>query len=95
MGRRIVLSENGFRRLMNSFINEDVLGNDWREVEEPIENRIDRDEAELEFINQHDWGVQGEENIDPTFYEEEDPSDYKDDIIHYPNDNELYNYGNW
>lgn len=31
------------------------------------------------FKNEHDWGTQGEENIDPTFYE--DPDWYRDDVI--------------
>lgn len=81
-------------------LNEDVLGDNWHEVEndafnnyEPFEDQIERYEAEEEFRNQHDWGTQGEKEFDPTFYE--DPDQYKDDIVHYPTDNELYNYGNW
>jgi hypothetical protein len=55
-----------------------VLGNDFRQADdtsalnnyEPFENQIDRYEAETEFRNQHDWGTQGEEDIDPTYYDQ-------------------------
>ena len=80
-----------------------MLGNDWRQDEddvlnnyEPFEDQIDRYEAETEFRNQHDWGAQGEEDIDPTHYDqhsdvigwnddepegyEEDPDWYRDDV---------------
>ena len=38
-----------------------------------------------------DMGV-GEENIDPSYYEDFDPMNYDN---HVPTDNELYNYGKW
>jgi hypothetical protein len=90
-------------RSVNKILKEGVLGNDWRQDEddvlnnyEPFEDQIDRYEAENEFRNQHDWGAQGEEDIDPTHYDqhsdvigwnddepegyEEDPDWYRDDV---------------
>ena len=90
-------------RSVKRILREDVLGNDWRQDEddvlnnyEPFEDQIDRYEAETEFRNQHDWGAQGEEDIDPTHYDqhsdvigwnddepegyEEDPDWYRDDV---------------
>lgn len=87
-------------RAVKRALREGVLGDNWHENEndvmnnyEPFEDQIDRYEAENEFRNQHDWSVQGEEEFDPSYYE--DPSAYKDDIIHDPSDNELYNYDRW
>lgn len=91
---------NIIERSVKRVLKEDVLGNDWRENDEnvlnnyePFEDQIERYDAETEFRNQHDWGAQGEEEFDPTFYE--DPDQYKDDLVHDQTDNELYNYGNW
>lgn len=91
---------NIIERSVKRVLKEDVLGNDWRENDdnvlnnyEPFEDQIERYDAETEFRNQHDWGTQGEEEFDPTFYE--DPDQYKDDLVHDQTDNELYNYGNW
>ena len=58
------------------------------------------DALEEEFRDNHDWGVQGEENIDPTEYDDydpiaDDPEAYMDYDDHDPSDNELYHYGQW
>ena len=76
-----------YDKLRNRTIREDVLGNNWHEAEndnafnnyEPFEDQIDGYEAEDEFRNQHDWGTQGEDEFDPTFYE--DPDQYRDDVV--------------
>ena len=107
MKKIIRLTESDLHRIIEGsvkrILREDVLGNDWRQDEddvlnnyEPFEDQIDRYEAETEFRNQHDWGAQGEEDIDPTHYDqhsdvlgwnddeaegyEEDPDWYRDDV---------------
>jgi len=107
MKKIIRLTESDLHRIIeksvNKILREGVLGNDWRQNEddvlnnyEPFEDQIDRYEAENEFRNQHDWGAQGEEDIDPTHYDqhsdvigwnddepegyEEDPDWYRDDV---------------
>lgn len=101
------MTESDLHRIIEKsvkkILREDILGNDWRQNEddvlnnyEPFEDQIDRYEAENEFRNQHDWGAQGEEDIDPTHYDqhsdvigwnddepegyEEDPDWYRDDV---------------
>lgn len=107
MKKIIRLTESDLHRIIeksvSKILREGVLGNDWRQDEddvlnnyEPFEDQIDRYEAENEFRNQHDWGAQGEEDIDPTHYDqhsdvigwnddepegyEEDPDWYRDDV---------------
>ena len=88
---------------VNRILKEDVLGNDWRENDEndvmnnyePFEDQIERYDAETEFRNQHDWATQGEEEFDPTFYE--DPDQYRDDVMQLNDslsDGDLYR-GRW
>ena len=81
------------RESVKKILKEDVLGNNWHESDdEPFENKIERFKAEDEFRNQHDWATQGEEEFDPTFYD--DPDMYRDDVIGWngdPSDNDLYN----
>ncbi len=95
---------NIVRESVNRILKEDVLGDDWREIEtdqedsvmnnyEPFETQMENDPFEGMYGNEHNWSTQGEEEFDPTFYD--DPDQYKDDLIHDPSDNELYNYGNW
>ena len=107
MKKIIRLTESDLHRIIersvSKILREGVLGNDWRQDEddvlnnyEPFEDQIDRYEDENEFRNQHDWGAQGEEDIDPTHYDqhsdvigwnddepegyEEDPDWYRDDV---------------
>ncbi len=107
MKKIIRLTESDLHKIIeksvSKILREGVLGNDWRQDEddvlnnyEPFEDQIDRYEAETEFRNQHDWGAQGEEDIDPTHYDqhsdvigwnddepegyEEDPDWYRDDV---------------
>lgn len=108
MKKIIRLTESDLHRIIersvSKILREGVLGNDWRQNEddvlnnyEPFEDQIDRYDAETEFRNQHDWGAQGEEDIDPTHYDqhsdvigwnddepegyEEDPDWYRDDVM--------------
>lgn len=86
-------------------VNEDMLGNDWnatamnKDVANNYEAFDDQMTDDLPFdldggdYDDHDWSGVGEEDIDPSYYE--DPDAYKDYDDHDPSDNELYNYGNW
>lgn len=102
MKKIIRLTESELHNIVSNSIKrilrEDVLGDNWHETHEedvmnnyePFELQKERYEAEEEFRNQHDWGVQGEEEFDPTFYE--DPDDYDDGYGPYysPSDGDLY-----
>ena len=87
---------NIIRASVNKILKEDVLGDDWREnqenQEDSVMNNYEPFETQMD-TQDHNWGTQGEEEFDPTFYD--DPDQYRDDLIHDPTDNELYNYGNW
>ena len=100
MKKIIRLTESDLHRIIersvSKILREGVLGNDWRQDEddvlnnyEPFGDQIDRYDAETEFRNQHDWGAQGEEDIDPTEYDPDAFMDYDD---HEPTDNELYHH---
>lgn len=107
MKKIIRLTESDLHRIIersvSKILREDVLGNDWRQNEDDVLNnyeafddQIESYKAEDEFRNQHDWGAQGEEVIDPTYYDqhsdalgwnndepegyEEDPDLYRDDV---------------
>ena len=103
MKKIIRLTESDLMNIIKSsvrrIIREDVLGNDWRENEdenvfnnyEPFKDQIERYKAEDEYRNQHDWGTQGEEQFDPTDYD--DPDAYRDDVLQTnfdPSDGDLY-----
>ena len=85
---------NIIKASVNRILKEDVLGDDWREAnqEDSVMNNYEPFETQMD-TQDHNWSTQGEEEFDPTFYD--DPDQYKDDLIHDPSDNELYNYGNW
>lgn len=109
MKKIIRLTESELRNIISNsvrkIIREDVLGDDWRENEEdtnvmnnyePFETQMEDDPFEGMYGNEHDWGTQGEEEFDPTYYD--DPDQYRDDVIggvnDSPSDNDLYN-GRW
>lgn len=85
MKKIIRLTESELRDIVKSSVNrilrEDVLGNDWNVNDEggvfnnyePFEDQEEDDNEEYPFGNKHDWGVNGEENIDPTQYDDYDP----------------------
>ena len=85
---------NIIKASVNRILREDVLGDDWREAnqEDSVMNDYEPFETQMD-TQDYNWSTQGEEEFDPTFYD--DPDQYKDDLIHDPTDNELYNYGNW
>lgn len=88
---------NMIRQTVNRILKEDVLGDDWREreadQEDSVMNNYEPFETQMD-MQDHDWSGQGEEEIDPTFYE--DPDQYRDDVIGWndydynPSDNDLY-----
>lgn len=67
---------NMIKASLRSAVNEDVLGDNWHENEdsdvmnnyEPFEDQID---------SNHDWGVSGESNIDPTNYDADEPIEFE------------------
>ena len=82
-------------RSVSRILREDVLGDDWREKEESVLNNYepfeDQKEEKYPFGNEHDWSGQGEEDTDPTFYD--DPDYYRDDVVPSnpdPSDGDLY-----
>ena len=70
---------NMIKASLRSAVNEDVLGDNWHENDdtddsdvmnnyEPFEDQID---------SNHDWGVSGESNIDPTNYDDDEPIEFE------------------
>lgn len=67
---------NMIKASLRGAVNEDVLGNNWHENDdsdvmnnyEPFEDQID---------SNHDWGVSGESNIDPTNYDADEPIEFE------------------
>ena len=67
-----------------NIMNEDVLGDNWREREDDdVLNNYEpfEDQEEDDDLYSHDWGVSGEDNIDPTEYDSDDydQDEYDDD----------------
>ena len=101
MKKIIRLTESELRGMIsnavNKIIKEDVLGNDWnvnREDSvlnnyEPFEDQ-ERLNAEEDFRNNHDWGGVGEEEVDPSYYEDIDGAIGWNDANYNPSDNDLY-----
>lgn len=69
---------NLIARTVKRIIREDVLGNDWRENDDVLNNyEAFEDQKTTPFngmTNDHDWSVKGEDG-DPTHYD-----NYSDDI---------------
>ena len=70
---------NMIKASLRGAVNEDVLGDNWHENDdtddsdvmnnyEPFEDQID---------SNHDWGVSGESNIDPTNYDDDEPIEFE------------------
>lgn len=70
---------NMIKASLRDAVNEDVLGDNWHENDdteysdvmnnyEPFEDQID---------SNHDWGVSGESNIDPTNYDADEPIEFE------------------
>ena len=80
--KRNVLSEGYLHKVImgsiSKVLNEDVLGDNWHELsddDDDIFNNYEPFDYQDDFGNEHDWGVQGEEEFDPTEY---DPDAYID-----------------
>lgn len=92
MKQVIRLTESDLMKIIKNSVRkalkEDVLGNDWN-VNDDIRNNYEVFDDPFEDMddqsNEHDWGVQGEENFDPTEY---DPEAYMEDPYE-PSDNYL------
>jgi hypothetical protein len=70
-------------------LNEDILGDNWHENDE-VMNNYEPFETQMDDED-HDFSGQGEENIDPTLYDDLDW--YRDDVGGFndsPSDGDLY-----
>lgn len=93
------------KRSVNKIIKEDILGNNFHEADEDhfdgndlpfdldgdynsVMNNYEPFETQLD--NEHDWGVEGEEQFDPTEYDPEAYMDYGWGANYSPSDNDLY-----
>ena len=75
---------NMVKKSLANIMNEDVLGDNWREREDDdVLNNYEpfEDQEEDDDLYSHDWGVSGEDNIDPTEYDSDDydQDEYDDD----------------
>lgn len=81
MKKIIRLTESDLHRIVKEsverILREDVLGNDWREKEDNNEvmNNYEAFEAQQDD-GEHNWGVKGEEQFDPTHW-----NNSSDDIV--------------
>lgn len=72
------------KKSVNKIIKEDVLGDNWHEIEQDdnVYNNYEPFEAQMDDRdNEHDWSGVGEEEFDPTYYDEthNEPLGWNDD----------------
>lgn len=62
------------KKSLANIMNEDVLGDNWQEREDDdvLNNYEPFEDQEGDDLDSHDWGVSGEDNIDPTEYDSDD-----------------------
>ena len=98
MKKIIRLTEQDLHNIVKAsvkrILKEDVLGDDWREIEankeDSIMNNYEPFETQMDSQD-HNWSTQGEDEFDPTYYD--DPDQYGDDVIGWnddPSDGDLY-----
>lgn len=82
MKKIIRLTESDLHRIIERsvqrIIKEDVLGNDWNVNDEDNEypyNNYEPFESQKQDDEEHEMGIQGEANLDPTVYESVDEED--------------------
>lgn len=79
--------KNIIERSVKQIIREDVLGNNFHEADDdlpfgedddfsPLFNNYEPFKSQQMNNNEHDWGVEGEEQFDPTEYDPEAYMDY-------------------
>ena len=73
---------NMVKKSLANIMNEDVLGDNWREREDDdvLNNYEPFEDQEGDDLDSHDWGVSGDGDIDPTEYDSEE---YDDEPIEY------------
>lgn len=85
MKKIIRLTESDLHNIISNsvkrILKEDVLGDNWHETKNDVMNNYEPFESQKEsYENEHDWGVEGEEPFDPTYYmTAEDAEDYIND----------------
>lgn len=83
------------RNSIYKLLSEDVLGDNWHEKQDDVLNNYEAFKTR-EDETEHNWSGQGEEDIDPSYYDqhsdvigwnddetegyEEDPDWYRDDV---------------
>lgn len=99
MKKKVKLTEGQLykviEKMMLEYIGDNgMLGKEYLDTDEPVEFNHQPSNALVgdEDNNEHDAMGAGEEDIDPSYYE--DPDIYANEDMHDPTDNELYN-GNW
>ena len=62
------------KKSLANIMNEDVLGDNWQEREDDdvLNNYEPFEDQDGDDLDSHDWGVSGEDNIDPTEYDSDD-----------------------
>lgn len=80
MKKIIRLTESDLHRIVKEsverILREDVLGDDWRESEEnTVKNNYEPFDSQKDD-GEHNWGVKGEEQFDPTHW-----NNSSDDIV--------------
>ena len=78
------------RNSIYKLLSEDVLGDNWHEKQDDVLNNYEAFKTQ-EDETEHNWSGQGEEDIDPSYYEDVDRDMYYHDLT----DNELYNGYGW
>ena len=73
---------NMIKASLRGAVNEDVLGNNWHENDDSdgteYSDVMHDDETYGDQIDSnHDWGVSGESNIDPTNYDADEPIEFE------------------
>ena len=83
---------NMVKKSLANIMNEDVLGDNWREREDDdVLNNYEpfEDQEEGDDLYSHEWGVSGEDNIDPTEYDSDDYDQDEYDSEEYDDDDDF------
>lgn len=74
MKKIIRLTESELMNIVKSSVRkalrEDVLGNNWHESDEELEDKQNNNYQafDSQVDDDHDWGIKGEQGLDPTDY---------------------------
>ena len=82
---------NMVKKSLANIMNEDVLGDNWREREDDdvLNNYEPFEDQEGDDLDSHDWGVSGDGDIDPTEYDSDDYDQDEYDSEEYDDDDDF------